>query len=61
MHAMIDVVFLLLIYFLCTAQFGLLEFDVPADMSAGSAQQQMSEDFEAVTIMILDQQRGFSL
>ena len=61
MHAMIDVVFLLLIYFLCTVQFGLLEFDVPADLDLGvTKQQQQAEDFETIQIMVQAEQRGYT-
>lgn len=61
MHAMIDVVFLLLIYFLCTVQFGILEFDVPADLDLGVSQhQQRAEDFETVQILVQAEQRGYT-
>ncbi len=61
MLAMIDVVFLLLIYFLCTAQFGILELDFNADLSTGMSQEQADseQDFETVKIFILADDAGF--
>ncbi len=61
MHAMIDVVFLLLIYFLCTAQFGILEKDVSADLNQGIQQEQKDKekDFDTQRIMVLAQQQGY--
>lgn len=58
MHAMIDVVFLLLIYFLCTVQFGMLELDFNADLSQGTSQQEQvsdEQDFESLRIYVLRQ------
>ncbi len=61
MRAMIDVVFLLLIYFLCTAQFGILELDFNADLSQGTIkqQQQLQKDFDALRIYVM-QHGGYS-
>ena len=61
MHGMIDVVFLLLIYFLCTAQFGVLEKDVSADLNQGiqKEQQEKEKDFDTQRIMVLAHQQGY--
>ncbi len=55
-HAMIDVVFLLLIYFMCTMSFGFMELDLDAHMSEGSSAadtNQQQQDIESITIFVV--------
>lgn len=53
MASMIDVVFLLLIFFMCTSSFEMLENDLPAQApQASSGQPQEQPDFEPVRISL---------
>ena len=52
MASMIDVVFLLLIFFMCTSSFEMLENDLPSQMPQAGAEQQKEADFEPVRVSL---------
>ena len=59
MASMIDIVFLLLIFFMCTSSFSKPEADIPTQLPrAGAGKQASEEDFDPIRINLIKGDQG---